>query len=327
MPELNLSDAIDQDVSDPVATPLTAREIAMEKIASAQIDRARTAREFDGMDDVDVDPGNPDADQVALQQQPAKVEPAAPRVSRIKVDGEEREVTDDELIRSYQKNAAADRRLEEASNLLREANERAAQLAAQVVTPPPVTTPETPDKDFQAEVKSVLSKLYEGDEDKAADALASLLMKTRGGDQPTPTAPSIDIDQLTVQIQQKMDIEKAFASIQSDYPDLIADPDLEMLTAMKINRAVASGTPRAQAMLESAAEVYKSVGKVAVGRQSESPKTGTAQRLDNKRKLDLVRPASGVASQHSVPQEEDASSVIAEMAARRLGQSIPRRVA
>lgn len=326
MPELNLSDAIDQDVSDPVATPLTAREIAMEKIASAQIDRARTAGDFDGMDDVDVDPDNPDADQVALQA-PTKAEPAAPKVHVVKIDGEERQVTDDELVRSYQKNAAADRRLEEASNLLREANERAAQLAAQVVTPPPVTTPETPDKDFQAEVKSVLSKLYEGDEDKAADALASLLMKTRGGDQPTPTAPSIDIDQLTVQIQQKMDIDKAFESIKSDYPDLIADPDLEMLTAMKINRAVASGTPRAQAMLESAAEVYKLAGKVAVGRQAETPKPGSVNRLENKQKLDLVRPASGVASQHSVPQEEDASSVIAEMAARRLGQSIPRRVA
>lgn len=325
MPELQLSDAIDQDVSVLVETPLTAREIAMEKIASAQIERARAAGDFDGMDDVDVDPDNPDANQVALQA-PTKAEPAAPKVHVVKIDGEERQVTDDELVRSYQKNAAADRRLEEASNLLREANERAAQLAAQVVTPAPIAKPETPDKDFQAEVKSVLSKLYEGDEDNAAEALTNLLMKTRGGDQPTP-ATNIDIDQLTVQIQQKMDIEKAFASIQSDYPDLIADPDLEMLTAMKINRAVANGTPRAQAMLDSAAEVYKSVGKVAVGRQSESPKTGTAQRLDNKRKLDLVKPASGVASHHATPTEEDASSVIAEMAARRLGQSIPRRVA
>lgn len=324
MPELQLSDAINQDVSVPTETPLTAREIAMEKIASAQIERARATGDFDGMDDVDVDPDNPDADQLALQAPVAQPTPVAPtpKVHVVKIDGEERQVTDDELIRSYQKNSAADRRLEEASNLLREANER----AAQVVAPTQVTTPEAPSPDLQAKVKTVLSRLYEGDEDNAAEALTNLLMENRGGGQPTP-APNIDIDQLTVQIQQKMDIDKAFESIKSDYPDLIADPDLEMLTAMKINRAIANGTPRAQAMLDSAAEVYKLAGKVAVGRQAETPKPGSVNRLENKQKLDLVRPASGVASQRATPNEEDASSVIAEMAARRLGQSIPRRVA
>ncbi len=326
MPELQLTDAINQDVSVPQEAPKSARELAMEKIAGDHIQRVRATGDFDGMDEVDVDPDNPDAEQLALQA-PAKLEtppaaPSAPRVHVVNIDGEERQVTDDELVRSYQKNAAADRRLEEASALLREANERAAQVAA----PAPVTKPEAPSADLQAEVKTVLSKLYEGDEDNASAALASLLMKTRGGDQPTPT-PSIDIDQLTVQIQQKMEIDKAFESIKSDYPDLIADLDLEMLTAMKINRAVANGTPRAQAMLDSAAEVYKSIGKVAAGRQAEPPKPGNISRLENKQKLDLVRPASGVASQRATPAEENASDVIAEMAARRLGQSIPRRVA
>lgn len=322
MPELMLSDAIDTDVSDqPIDAPKSARELAMEKIATEHVSRARESKEFDGMDE-DIDPDNPDADQVALEK-PAAPEAPTHKVHTVKVDGEERTVTDDELIRTYQKNAAADKRLEEATQLLRQANEQ----AARAVEPQPVTAPAAP-QELQAQVKSVLSKLYEGDEDSASAALADLLMKNqRGGDQPTTAAPNIDIDQLTMQIQQKMDIDKTFATIQSDYPDLINDPDLEMLTAMKINRAVASGMPRAQAMIQAADEVYKSIGKVPVGRQETVAKPVTNTRLENKQRLDLVKPASGVASQKAQPNEEDASSVIAEMAQRRLGQSMPRRVA
>jgi len=315
MPELMLSDAIDQDVSDEQSTEAkpSARELMMEKIASENI--VRVANDFDDLDEPEK---NPDAKQVEIQNP----EPApSHKVYTVKVDGEERTVTDDELVRTYQKNAAADRRLEEATQLLRQAQEQA-QQNQQVQAPAKESEPE-----FRAQVKDVLSKLYEGDEETASAALADLLVKNRmGGDQPTQTTPNIDIDQLTARIQQKMDIDNAFSLIQSDYPDLIADPDLEMLTAMKIDRAVAEGTPRAKAMLTAAAEVYKSIGKTS-GRQQEQQKTGQSNRMGNKQRLDLVKPASGVASQRSAPDEEDASSVIAAMAERRLGQSMPRRVA
>lgn len=313
MPELMLSDAIEQDVSDEQTTEAkpSARELMMEKIASENI--VRVAKDFDDLDEPEDDP---DVEQVEIQK--PEPEPSH-KVYTVKVDGEERTVTDDELVRTYQKNAAADRRLEEATQLLRQAQEQAQQVQV-----PPVTESEP---EFRAQVKDVLSKLYEGDEETASAALADLLVKNRmGGDQPTQTTPNIDIDQLTARIQQKMDIDNAFSLIQSDYPDLIADPDLEMLTAMKIDRAVAEGTPRAKAMLTAAAEVYKSIGKTS-GRQQDTQKTGQSNRMGNKQRLDLVKPASGVASQRSAPDEEDASSVIAAMAERRLGQSMPRRVA
>lgn len=294
-------------------TQPSARELAMERIASFVLDK--TADQYD--EDLDIDPDNLDGDQLALQNQQAQPAPepvlTAP-VAKVKIDGEERIVTQDELVRSYQKNAAADKRLEEATRLMQEAQRIAEQAAAQ---PAPVAQPETPPEDLKAKAKSVLSKLYEGDEESASTALADLLMTTRGGDQPTP-APAIDIDQLTLQIQTKMEVDKAFETIQSDYPDLISDPDLEVLTAMKINRAVANGTPRAQAMLTAAQEVYATVGKVATGRQAETPKPVNQMRADNKAKLDLVRPASGVASAKNVEAEENPSSVIAAMQQQRM---------
>lgn len=312
----DLTDAISQDVSDPVESPKTPRELAMERIASDHL--TRVSGEFDGDIDQDIDPEDPDADQVALQ-----TSPPAPSVVKVKVDGQELEVTEDELVRTYQKNAAADRRLEEAAATLREANRRLAladeQLQAQ--TQQQHSAPAATDE-LQAEVKTVLAKMYGGDEDGAAEALTSLLAKTRGGDQPTP-APAIDLDQLTLQIQENMSIDTAFAAVKADYPDLISDPDLEALTASKVSRAIASGAPRAQAILDSAAEVYRLIGKEPQGR-SKPPTTG---RMDNKQRLDLVKPASGVAATRSTPTEENVSDVIAEMANRRLGQTMPRRVA
>ncbi len=320
MPELMLSDAITTDVTDETTAEAkpSARELMMEKIAADNIGRVK--QDFDGLDE-DTDIDNPDADQVALQQ-PSPEKSVVHKIFTVKVDGEERTVTDDELIRTYQKNAAADRRLEEATQLLRQAQEQAQQVQQVQAVPATESEPE-----FRAQVKDVLSKLYEGDEDKASAALADLLVKNRmGGDQPTQNAPNIDIDQLTARIQQKMDIDSAFSTIQADYPDLIADPDLEMLTAMKIDRAVAEGTPRAKAMLNAAAEVYKAVGKTS-GRQTDPQKTAQSHRMENKQRLDLVKPASGVASQRATQSEENASDVIAEMASRRMGQSMPRRVA
>jgi len=321
MPELMLSDAIENDVSDQTATEVqpSARELMMEKIAAENIGRVKD--DFDGLDeDSDVDP---DSEQLALQQPAPPVD--TPKVHTVKVDGEERTVTDDELIRTYQKNAAADRRLEEATNLLRQAHEQVALQATQSQQPAQNLQLDVP-QELKAQVKSVLSKLYEGDEDSASEALAKLLQNGRGGDQPTPAAPNIDIDQLTAQIQQRMEVDKTFETIQSDYPDLIADPDLEMLTAMKIDRAVAGGMPRAQAMLAAAKEVYKSLGKEPAGRPQDTSKP-TNTRLGNKQRLDLVKPASGVASRTAPPSEENPSDVIAAMAERRLGQSMPRRVA
>lgn len=323
------ADAILEDVSDDqVEQPKSARELAMEKLAGEHL--KRVSKDFEGEidEDGDIDPEDPDAELQTQLTEPKAVAPEPEvKVHKLKVDGEERIVTDDELVRSYQKNAAADKRLEEAARLLREANERAAEMQAQLSRPVQnVTEPVEPNADLLAQSKAVLSKLYEGDEESASKALVDLLTKTgRGGDQPTPAAPAIDIDQLTTQIQQKMEIEKAFETIKSDYPDLISDPDLEMLTAMKINRAVESGTPRAQAMIEAAQEVYKTVGKVATGRTGDVKTPVTSQRLENKQRLDNVRPASGVASRPTVPTEDNPSDVIAEMAARRLGQSMPRR--
>lgn len=317
------ADAIQTDVPSDVENEMpafkSAREIAMDQIDAANTSKLEAEL---GLPLSSPTPEIPD-DQIKQQlEAPAPVAPA-PQLVKVKVDGVEKEVPVEDLVRTYQKNSAADRRLEEATTLLREAQERAAQP---VTAPVQELKPVDPPADLQAEVKETLDKIYEGDPIAAAEALTNLLAKTRGGSQPTPApAPvELDIDALTSRVQEQLKVDQAFETLKTDYPDLIADPTLETLTALKIQQAIASGTPRDKAMLSAAEDVYKSLGKTPAGRQPEAPKPNV--RLENKQRLDPVPTASSAAVLPQVDAEEtNPSSVIAQMAAKRLGQSLPQR--
>ena len=309
------SDVPNDDNLESIAAIKSNREIAMEQIEAANLARMQ---EETGVK-LTTDEPTPIVEQIEEQ-----LADPAPVVKKVKIDGEERTVTEDELIRSYQKNQAADRRLEEAAQLLRAANDRAAQLEAQIQEQPPTVQPSVGLRD---EVKSTLAVIYGGDEEAAAEALTNLLTKTRGGDQPTPQPVQLNVNELANAVSEKLEFDTAFAKVKSDYPDLINDPNLEMLTAMKLQQAVDAGYARGAALLAVASDVYQSLGRQPAGRQPDpAPTPKPNARQDNKERLDPVRAASSSAIPPSVLAEEaNPSSVIQEMAARRLGQSLPRR--
>lgn len=200
-------DAIhNEDVStESVAAIKSNREIAMEQIELANL---RRMEEDTGVKLVD----SPSEDKPVVENDHVEEQvPATPeaKVVRVKVDGEERAVTEDELVRSYQKNAAADRRLEEAAQLLREAEQRAAQVEAQTKVQQPVETP----TEVRDEVKETLAAIYSGDEEAAAEALTKLMSKNRGGDQPTPQAYQPSVDDLAAAVQEKLVFDQAVAKV------------------------------------------------------------------------------------------------------------------
>ena len=121
-----------------------------------------------------------------------------------------------------------------------------------------------------------------------------------------------------------MALNSAFERVKTDYPDIIADPNLEMVAAMQINQRVAAGESRATAMLSVADSLYQSLGKKPTGRQDDTPKPAKNQRQENLERLDTLPSASAAAIQPQSPAESSPSAVIAELASRRLGQSLPR---
>lgn len=242
---------------------------------------------------------------------------------KIKVDGVESEVPLSDVLRNYQKGSAADRRLEEATRLLKEAEQRAA-------APAPVTQaatePSAPASDEAlGKAKQMMSLLYEGDEDKAAQMFVELT-QTAGGQQPTP-APGINVDDIAVAIEQRLAVKNAFATVQKDYPDVLANPDLDMLTANKAKALEATGITRAEALVQSAAEVYALLGRKPAGSPTTAPKpTGRDEKLKLKADLDPVRAAHASAATGAPPESTSPSALIAAMAASRLGQSIPKPI-
>lgn len=299
------------DVTEEVTErPLSPREEAMNAIASV---RTAKVEEETGVSFSPVE--EQIAEQLANPEPEPEKEPEVQKI-KVKVDGVEQEVDVDTLVRTFQKNSAADRRLEEATRLLREAEERATQVAAA----PEQQVVEKSSDDLRAEAATIIDRMYDGDKDAAAEALIQLMSKAKGGDQPTPAPVAVDEGEITDRVLARMAVNAAFEKVKTDYPEIITNPDLEVLTAMKIDRAVAAGVPRAQAMIDAADEVYRTIGKEPVGRQKPAP---VNSRQDNKARLDNIPTASASATPSEPSQENSSpSSVIAEMARKRLGQSL-----
>jgi len=306
----DMSDAINQDVTDKEQPTLTSPESPRARALAAieEGHRARMEEEM-GMSLSD-DKGQEEVEEEA----PAAVEQApVPGAFKVKVDGVEQEVSAEDLIRAYQKNSAADRRLEEAARILREAEQLAAQNQ--------VAEQEVPQGNLREEAAEMMSKLYDGDQEAAAEALVNLLAKTKGGDQPT-RRQEVDADVLAEQVLERMAFNSAVERVKSDYPDLVADSNLEQLVVMQSTNLVSSGVPRAEALLSVAESLYKSLGKTPTGRQQDTPKPKSA-RQENKDRLDNVPSASATATSMPVKSEEpDQSALIREVARRRIGQSL-----
>lgn len=306
----DMSDAINQDVTDKEQPTLTSPESPRAR-ALAAIEEGHRARMEEEMG---MSLSDDKAQEEVEEEAPAAVEqPPVPGAFKVKVDGVEQEVSAEDLIRAYQKNSAADRRLEEAARILRDAEQLAAQQQ--------VAEPEQPQGNLREEAAEMMSKLYDGDQEAAAEALVNLLAKTKGGDQPT-RRQEVDADVLAEQVLERMAFNSAVERVKSDYPDLVADSNLEQLVVMQSTNLVSSGVPRAEALLSVAESLYKSLGKTPTGRQQDTPKPKSA-RQENKDRLDNVPSASATATSMPVKSEEpDQSALIREVARHRIGQSL-----
>lgn len=319
------ADAIQQDVSTIEAElPTLTSEDSPRMRALAAIDAKNIAARKEEMGDEssnDLPSDTQLSEQLADPVQPER-QGDAPEVKayKVKVDGVEHEVDAETLVRSYQKNSAADRRLEEAAQILRNAQQVAAQTATSA-EPVVERMPEV-SADARQQAAALVESLYSGETDAATEALAKILAQNRGGDQPTPQQP-VDTDVLTSQVLERIAVNTAFERVQTDYPEIISDPDLEALAVSKIDRLMASGKPRSVAMIEAVDDVYRLIGKTPAGRQAPQKDTTRSVRQENKERLDPVPAASAVAVSQPPPAESSPSSLIAEMAKNRLGQSLP----
>lgn len=252
---------------------------------------------------------------------------SADALVKVKVDGEEMELPLSEVVKSFQKDSAASKRLQEATRLLQIAEQQANNIAKQPHQENNSDNADEPDPEKKegriTRIKGAFSKLYEGDEEGAAEELLRLF--DQGATLATQT--TIDPAQIAAQVRQQLAVESAYGQVQSDYPELFSDTERGIVlgkeTFARLNAKEAQGIPRSRALQESAEEVAALFG-IQKGRQ-QTPQTRTARdtKLERKANLDIPESANVVAgNKQSHAEAPNVSSVIKEMAAARLGQSL-----
>lgn len=277
---------------------LTAREIAMEAIADLR------------QDDFDTENNGGQASQVEQQTQPeppqAQPEGLDKMLVRVKIDGVESEVTVAEMQRQYQKNGAAERRLEEATRLLNEARAASPPLGfAPAATSNDIQT--TPGGDDE-EGKAFLAALFDGDEEKA---LAALRAVGFGRPQPTPTTQQLAA-QLTPAIKQQLVVDSALERFEATYADVMADPYLEGMAADFIKQEMEAGMPFVEALDVGGKRTRDWLASKGVTTPTPNPTTDRNTKLERKARIDTVPALSSKATTVEEP-EQSATDVINEM--------------
>lgn len=247
----------------------------------------------------------PETDEQEPEVETDTPEPEKPKnVRKLKVDGQEVDVEEEKIIeagiRALQKESAADKRLEEATRLLREVEAR-----QQAVQQQPVQQ-EQPS--IKLDAQTIAWALEHGDEEQKAYAVSQLL----GRNEATP-------EQIYQSVEQKVldtvDFRNASDWFFSEYPDIVKDPNLATLAAAEENRLRAMGDNRPRK------ELYKAIGD-SLRTWRGGPKVESLEvKKEKKSKIVNIPSASARKVEPEEPPEPSASEVIAEMRKAR-GQSI-----
>lgn len=152
----------------------------------------------------------------------------------VKVDGEEQQVTREDLIRSYQKDAAASRRLNEATELLKQAqNAAAANLNGQpTAQPSPQADPQqdapTDELSFDdMDFAGLAEKIQLGETSEGAAALKDMVTQVVArAQQSGQQTPNLDIGTMTTAVRDRIESDTALNNFKTEYPEIVADDQL-----------------------------------------------------------------------------------------------------
>ena len=247
----------------------------------------------------DATPPAPPADEATPSPPPAGAAPIEDLVT-IKVDGVMQQVSRDKIyeagLRAVQKESSADRRLEEATRLLREVEQR--------IAPPPVqNTP--PPQAWDEEI--IAYALAHGTEEQKAEAVRQI----RGGRQEMATPDQI-ANNVEARILDKVDFQSSAAWFQDTYKDIVSDPYLLQLASLQEDHMRANGDKRPRKELY--AEIGDGLRKLKGG---GVPVTTLEEKRTHKASITNLPAASARRTTPQAPAPKTPSQIIEEMRTKR----------
>ena len=240
----------------------------------------------------------PSADDVPTTP-PAGAAPIEDLVT-IKVDGVMQQVPREKIyeagLRAVQKESSADRRLEEATRLLREVEQRIAPQPVQN-TPPPQAWDE----------EIIAYALAHGTEEQKAEAVRQI----RGGRQELATPDQI-ANNVEARILDKVDFQSSAEWFQTNYKDIVSDPYLLQLASLQEDHMRANGDTRSRKELY--AEIGDGLRKLRGG---GAPVTTLEEKRTHKASITNLPAASARRTTPQAPAPKTPSQIIEEMRTKR----------
>jgi hypothetical protein len=218
----------------------------------------------------------------------------------IKVDGVMQQVPREKIyeagLRAVQKESSADRRLEEATRLLREVEQR--------IAPQPVQNP-PPSQAWDEEI--IAYALAHGTEEQKAEAVRQI----RGGRQETATPDQI-ASTVESRILDKVDFQSSAAWFQETYKDIVSDPYLLQIASLQEDHMRANGDTRPRKELY--AEIGNGLRKLRGG---GAPVETLQEKRDLKASITNLPAASARRTTPQAPAAKTPSQIIEEMRTKR----------
>lgn len=290
----------DQD-QDAIGYRPTERDKSLEAMAEAQ--HQRLIEQGDIVDGPAVEAPEPAA---TVEPEPPKVEDqVAKQMRKVKVDGEEIEVSEDDLVASYRHQETTRREMTRAQQARAEAERLLAEAQANV--------PKEPAPDRAAKVKEYHDALFEGDVEKAT-ALFDEVMTT--GRQEPPLDVKSVIDQALPVMKQQLSNESALERFTTDYQDILGDGVLTQVAQTELRRLEAEGKPYGEALFEAGNRARNWLKSKMPPAPNEQPTTTRAEKLDKKAGI-VNFPTANAKAASAQEREQTDSEYIAEMRKRR----------
>ena len=146
----------------------------------------------------------------------------------VKVDGQEFVESLDKVSKSYQKDSAVSKRMEEASKRARELDQREQELLSReqnMQLSQDAASKAPPSQDAQEEARKVIAAMTDGTEEEAIEALASIM-----GRKATPETPQISTAEIAQEVARSIEGKDAGKWFKDEYKDIIADDYLFRMT-------------------------------------------------------------------------------------------------
>lgn len=297
----------------PVVTAPSARELAIAAI-DQQVELARQQQEAEYNQQTQPTEPQPQQQPAAV---PAQVDQPSERMHKVKVDGEEMEVTEAQMIENFQKVAAADKRLKEAAEERRLIEEEKRQLEEQkkalAAQGEGTSLPGQPDGsgDLTEKATRIIESIIEGDTDVAVQNLIDVLKKSEAPEQVDESRVAEIVQKVSSEKELERDMVKAKQMFDQEYGFINQNPRLADLTNNIFREHLAAGKLPTEAAKLAGDEVK---GLVAPSPQ-ETHEKQLLERQDRKAGIDSITPASGItpASTATTEAKADPRSIIEEM--------------